>query len=306
MTLPDPPSLTPEERELAQRLARLGPHGEPSPALDARILAAAHATAAPTPVRLPRRWPMALGLAASLVLAVGIAWRLRPLPETQPAYRSEAVSAVRMESPSAPAPAPAPVESASADSIQSAPADPGVMDSGAAAKPQASEPSLHTSERTDRFAAAASAAQEPAVVFDEPAPPSASATAAAKAADVPAPTAAPPSVAGKPQAFGTATPTAPAPANAAAGSDERQAAPEANQTGMTRDAVATPAARGDEPLDDIPPATADAPAVRDAWLQRIRGLADAGDLQQARASLREFARRYPTFPLPDDLRALGR
>ena len=32
---PDPMPLDPEERALAARLARLGPHGEPSPALDA-------------------------------------------------------------------------------------------------------------------------------------------------------------------------------------------------------------------------------------------------------------------------------
>jgi hypothetical protein len=31
-------ALTPEERALADRLARLGSQGEPSPALDARIL----------------------------------------------------------------------------------------------------------------------------------------------------------------------------------------------------------------------------------------------------------------------------
>ena len=43
--------LTPEERELAQLTSRLPPHGEPSAALDARILAAAHAAAAPQPVR---------------------------------------------------------------------------------------------------------------------------------------------------------------------------------------------------------------------------------------------------------------
>src|SRR5690606_8160110 len=46
----DRDALTPEERALADRLARLGPQGEPSPALDARILAAAReATAAPAP-----------------------------------------------------------------------------------------------------------------------------------------------------------------------------------------------------------------------------------------------------------------
>lgn len=299
MTLPDPPSLTPEERELAQRLARLGPHGEPSPALDARILAAAHATAAPTPVRLPPRWPMALGVAASLVLAVGIAWRLRPLPETQPAYRSEAASAVRMMSP----PAQAPAES-TAD--VSAPANADVMESSVAAKPLAVEAAPETPKGTDRPEVAAAPAPEPAIVFDEPA----AQAATAKATDFPASPPAPvsPPVANPPQAFGKTASAAAAPAasDAAAASDERQAAAEANQAGMTRDAVATPAARDDEPLDDIPPATADAPAVRDAWLQRIRGLADAGDLQDARASLREFVRRYPTFPLPDDLRALGR
>ena len=87
-----------EERDLAQRLARLGGPREPAPALDATILAAARAavsdrvgpaTATPaeapadpkvTPLR-PRkptpRWPLGLGLAASLVLAVGIGWRLQ-------------------------------------------------------------------------------------------------------------------------------------------------------------------------------------------------------------------------------------
>ena len=56
----------------------------------------------------------------------------------------------------------------------------------------------------------------------------------------------------------------------------------------------------------MPPATVDSPAVRDAWLQRIHRLVDAGDITGARASLREFARRYPDYPLPEDLRALER
>ncbi len=90
-----------EERDLAQRLARLGGPREPAPALDAIILAAAHAAVsgtapaagpafdplvdAPadpkvTPLR-PRKpaphWPLGIGLAASLVLAAGIGWRLQ-------------------------------------------------------------------------------------------------------------------------------------------------------------------------------------------------------------------------------------
>ena len=83
-------ALTPEERALADRLARLGPQGEPSPMLDARILAAAHAAdnapraAAAAPAhRSPRRgarpWPVAFGAAATLVIVGGLAWQLRPV-----------------------------------------------------------------------------------------------------------------------------------------------------------------------------------------------------------------------------------
>lgn len=64
--------------------------------------------------------------------------------------------------------------------------------------------------------------------------------------------------------------------------------------------------QGDEPTDEVPPATVDSPAVRDAWLERIHGLIDGGDIAGARASLREFQRRYPDYPLPEDLRALAR
>ena len=306
MTIPDPPSLTAAERELAQRLARVGPHGEPSPVLDARILAAAHAaTVASTvmPMRLPRRWPMALGLAASLVLAVGIAWRLRPLPETRPMYRSEAVWSQRTEASSAPAAD----EPAADDRLQPSPPNASAMESGAAAKPQATEPASQTPKRISRSTVAAPPTPETAVVLDEPDAPSA--PVAAKAADLQLPPVAPttPSAGGAPQAFGKAATPAPSATSNAAGSDQRQAATaESNQTGMTQTAAGDSASRGDEPLDDIPPATADSPAVRDAWLQRIHALIDSGDIARARASLREFVRRYPAYPLPEDLRALER
>jgi hypothetical protein len=61
---------------------------------------------------------------------------------------------------------------------------------------------------------------------------------------------------------------------------------------------------GDEPLDAMPPATADAPGVRDAWLSRIRALLDSGDVTGGRRSLHAFVERYPDYPLPEDLRAL--
>jgi hypothetical protein len=84
MNRPHPEPLTQEERELAQLIARVGPHGEPPAGLDAKILSAAHAAA--DSGRHPRkpRWPVAIGLAASMVLAVGVAWQLRPLPPAAP------------------------------------------------------------------------------------------------------------------------------------------------------------------------------------------------------------------------------
>jgi hypothetical protein len=55
-------------------------------------------------------------------------------------------------------------------------------------------------------------------------------------------------------------------------------------------------------LDEEPPATADSPQVRDAWLQRIRELLSAGETEAARNSLAEFRKRYPKYALPEDLR----
>lgn len=86
MSMPHEP-LTPEERALAQSLSRLGPHGGPSPELDARILGAARAAVEDAPARIGqvptsrRRWPVGMGVAASVLLAAGIAWQLRPTHE---------------------------------------------------------------------------------------------------------------------------------------------------------------------------------------------------------------------------------
>lgn len=60
----------------------------------------------------------------------------------------------------------------------------------------------------------------------------------------------------------------------------------------------------DDPEEDIPPATASSPAVRDAWLRRISQLLEQGNRQEAKASLAEFKRRYPNVLLPPPLRAL--
>jgi len=93
----DDEPLSPEERALAERLGRLGPHDGPSPSLDAKILAAAHAAVAPKQRR--RRWlgltavPGSLitgaGMAAALVLVIGTVWQLRPADPAPRAAREE-------------------------------------------------------------------------------------------------------------------------------------------------------------------------------------------------------------------------
>jgi hypothetical protein len=78
-------------------------------------------------------------------------------------------------------------------------------------------------------------------------------------------------------------------------------------SGLDAAAAANAAAEDGVPravLDQEPPATADSPQVRDAWLQRIRELLSAGESEAARNSLAEFRRRYPKYALPEDLQRL--
>lgn len=288
--------LTPEERALAQRMSQLGPHCAPSPALDARILAAAHAATAATPARTPTpRWPVALGIAASLALAVGIAWQLRPLPEAT--VYDEAASAAsaqvesrettaesaadttaqpRAELPSADfsTPPAAQVEARRARKVLERGVPP--VESAAAGAAAKAEPQAFPQP-------VAPPPEEPPVVFDEPAPVAA-----------PAPPAPPPAAA-----------TTTAPGQLAAPGAARESH---NAQGYAQEkTVAADAAMDTYEADEevVPPATADSPQVREAWLQRIRELMQAGKTEEARASLREFRHRYPAHTLPEDLRVLA-
>ena len=288
--------LTPEERVLAQRLARLGPHGEPSPALDARILAAAHAATAATPARKRvLRWPVAFGIAASLALAVGIAWQLRPLPEATVYDEAASAAAVQAESSemtaesAADAAAQPKVELPSADFSKPAAAQVEArrerkvfqrsappVESAAAGAAAKAEP-----QAFPRSVAPPPPAVEPAVVFDEPMP-----------VDAPAP----------PPAPAAATTTSRGLAAPGAVRENRNAEGFAQQKAAAAEATVD-TYEADEEV--VPPATADSPQVREAWLQRIRELAQAGKTDEARASLREFRHRYPAHTVPEDLRALA-
>lgn len=85
--------------------------------------------------------------------------------------------------------------------------------------------------------------------------------------------------------------------------DEAAAAAPATPLGRAADASAQKALNED--YDNQPPLSADAPEVRQAWLQRIRRLVAEGKTEAARESLAEFRRRYPTAELPDDLKKLA-
>src|SRR5690606_33971352 len=69
------------------------PRAGPPPGVDAAILASARraisGAAGPARQRTRRRWPAAIGVAASLALAVGIAWQLRPAPDAMVPAASE-------------------------------------------------------------------------------------------------------------------------------------------------------------------------------------------------------------------------
>ena len=295
---PDPMPLDPEERALAARLARLGPHGEPSPSLDARVLAAAHAAHAAATARTAHahgwrraRWPVGVGVAASVVLAAGIAWQMRPLPAPQfpagtmapndaamtaGAERADAVARPGDASMPASAPAPAPSRMGSGPPMQEIAAAAAPVDDAAAT---ASSPAATHDAVTTKALAPPMPSPEPPVVFDAPSP-----------VDVAAPPPAPPA------------PPAPAPVAQARQASAARAASESAQTQAAQPVF--DAGDADAPEGDVPPATAASPQVRDAWLARIRELAATGRTEEARASLAEFRRRYPAYAIPADLHPL--
>lgn len=287
--------LTPDERAVAARLAVLGGAHGPSPALDARILAAARASvavpAAPAQVgrspRRMRRWPGALGVAASLVIAVGLAWQLGSVFQLPPLLHHD----VRVEAPAASAAASAsasedalsPDVLARAQSVPRAgvapPADPARSPPPAArAEMRRSSPSI-AERRAPVPGRAASARVEPPREFvDE-------ALANAKVASAPAPM------------------PAAAPAASAAMDAASAAAPEADRTTVTgsrlrqRSAPAT-AAGADAGADDSGLGVV-------AWIRHIRNLRDAGHPDAARASLQRFMAAHPGMRIPRDLQPLS-
>ncbi|AWH32886.1 MULTISPECIES: hypothetical protein [Stenotrophomonas] len=302
--------LTPEERALAGLLGRRSEQAPPA-SLDATILAAARAavqdTAAPaqgaaaTPqpadrarrVRKGGRWPAVFGIAASTVLAVGIAWQMRPEPPAPPPMEATA---------------PAQAEHAAADAAAPA-AEPAVVD-------RAAEPATLPPPPPAQAAPAPQMAPAPAA----PEPQPAAAPVAKNVVAPPAPPAPP-----APVAY-----AAPAPAAEAAAADSAEmaaeAAPAAAARQQQREAPAAfkaspapasaPAARapgvmlrrssdaGLSAQDVHAEVLADAKLPRRQWLQKIRERRDAGQRDLARISLERYLQQYPESRLPKDLRPL--
>lgn len=319
----DHPPLTPEERALAQRLARLGASAAPSPALDARLLAAARAAtgaaaAAGAGAAAPRRrlrghWPAGFGIAASLALAVGIAWQLRPLPggrQTESPQAPRAAAMAAREAPVAADPQTAGITPPSGPAMGEEEAGPAAISTGQASRRQAAPEPVQAAP-----SAPAPAPESPPVAFDAPSPVAFPAPSSSPQPPPAAPPAPPPersalsstAAAQNPaqqegsreRKAGTMTDTA-TPQSALQNESERLDRIEATGTRVRQNDDAF----RDEPFDDEPPASADSPEVRKAWLARIRELVAEGRRDAARASLEEFRRRYPQEPLPDDLRPL--
>ncbi|MBJ6981020.1 hypothetical protein [Luteimonas sp. MC1572] len=313
-----PPPGTPldhEEREFAALLARDRPSTGPSPTLDAAILATARKAArdetavAPRRTRRPRMaWATGAGLAASLVLAVGVAWQIRPqgdaieVPDEAP---RAAASRDMGDAPSRPAPAAelqvaAPASSAPADTTQDAASRAEPRPAAARSMAASGTPSAPPDDATPvmEMPPAPPAPPPPApVVFDAPEPTAAAVAPrreAGQQADAERLRRAEDEAADAAQRRAMRTPQDAARPAAAAAAKAAPAPPPPVEDDHAYD----------QPLDDAPPASADAPEVREAWLARIRELVAEERYAEARASFDEFRRRYPDVAVPRDLRVL--
>lgn len=295
--------LTPEERELARLLGRPAADLVPSARIDAAIAALVREPAASTPAPRPSAPPTpftvgttparrgrrrglvsSLAAAASLVLVVGLAWQLRPMPPSAPVPAPAAATAATPEAPAAvSAPDAAVPASPSAATARPAPLPP-------VAPVQAAKAEVARPSRMQEPAPAAVPAPSPAHAAVAPAPPPAPpapatytlepAPMAADAAPVTAQQAEPAAMrlrSSAPQPF------ADAPVRASASGLHEQA----------KSTVMAPTS-----IDE------DARLPRRKWLERIRSRRDNGDLDSARASLERFVLAYPETRIPRDLQPL--
>lgn len=264
----------PQDKDLAA-LYREASVEQPSAGLDARILAAAHATAAPPKVATPswvNRWKIPVALAAMVVMTTTItllvqdeeAGRLDK-PEAgvakqrtpPPATAAPAGPSVPAVAPATPVPAPKPVE---------------------ARRKEMAPPARDNSAPPPRAEPPASPTEAPAAAKAE-----------AVAPDLP-------------RSLGAV-------------SGEKKATQSAPAMDELRSGTSSGSAIKDQPMLEkaqpqmqaAPPRRADS-AERDAartpeqWIADIRRMRQEGRATEAEASLAEFRKRYPYYALPEDLK----
>ena len=270
--------LDAEERALLAALPRLHGRAQPGEGVDARILAAARETTPAVAVeRAPRRWLAPLGVAASLVVAAGLVWQQLP-PAAAPTAQQEIATGAPDVVIDATTPQGGTAAAPEQRAVAPQPRPPAVVSAPVAATAE---------KQRDAVARVAQPAPPP------PAPASLESPAAAPASP-------PPADAAATSAPGAASQSAPA----------RESAPPVTARSAVPAAAteAQSAARAPREVpvadDDVPPATVDAPGVRDAWLRRIAELMDEGRADEARESLAVFRKRYPDAMLPPELQAL--
>lgn len=296
MNRPPRPPLDADEQALATELPRLRGRDQPGAALDARILGSAHAAvAAGGPARAStrpprqRRWLLPASVAATIAIAGGLAWQLRPLPvdkprvtapASAPAPAADGAMRVRMiERPAiAPPPPPPPAIVAAPTRGAASPPPPATAPATTPARPVLEH--FHD----EAAATLATDATDAETAVAAPAAPSPAAVPRAKTA------------------MREAVPAARNEAEQAAGiapADSTSAADSADAAG------APPSTHlSDIAGEDVPPATMDSPQAREAWLARIRDLLRAGEVDAAKASLQEFRHRHPDASLPPELQQL--
>lgn len=320
MNPPQDPRKHPlQDDEIAlARVLRALPAGEPSPSVDAAILAAA--TDAVPRRRKPGaglRWlpTWAVGTAAAAVLAVGIGIQLRPplvpappIPastseqarELPPSRPRMAVDLAEPELAPIPPPAPPPSQpSASPRAV--APATPPPRPAPAA-MPEVAEPPPSELVRQE-------SAPAPFEDLGGFAPPPASAALSRQEADEEQATLDRIEVTGSRVQSPAATPYNRPSLSAIAEPAELEARAQAIESNRARRQASADAAAASReqakagaaalpaPADDIRLAPAD-------WLDRIRDRQRRGDLAGARESLALFARTHPDLRVPDDLAQL--
>lgn len=287
--IPPTEAFDDQEREVA-RIVRALPGGEPSPALDARILrSAANAAAArrPTAQLIASAGTLwGIGGAAAAVLALGVAWQaLAPGPRAPgEAVPTAATMSDRAES----------SEEVTVQLNQSPASSAAAGSEPFPAPPPA--PTAGISKRVSSRAAAPTPAAAPPARAPAPPPPPPAPTDPApfqERFDEHVSDAAAPVVAAQAESASSALARDEVGNAAKSSSDSTSAARQSRAQAELGAGAAAP-----EP-ESLPMAPAN-------WLQHIRRLRDGDQLEEARTSLVQFRKRYPNFVVPSDLAPLLR